>query len=299
MFSNYGLDPLEAQRRTNLATKRSRQATRDKDAWKEHAHGLGNENLSLTQKLAYSEALVERYRYLAAFDGQRLLEATQGITVSGYTNNPAHELEICIAEQLNITDLITDPHEYTNARADIIKTLTPEQKKTINLKLLCRMEWIDWCLHADVLAKFGAEVTDAFINPTETNKLLRNKKMLSFYTKASKEYHALRELAMDPVTGEGVRAEFEDKRFNFWKDKIQYKYWDDGVICPNTDLTLAKHPDISLDSHLIAGQIAELFEINIHTLKKDICFRATLAQCIPHGLATNVKRGTSASVFYI
>ncbi len=276
--SNYGLDQWEVLRRQRLQNSKSNQANRNARNSEAHANSLEN-------KLRVANDYKDWYEMLLGEAGTRLINASTGITIAGYTNNPAFEIEHLIGELLGISLFVgSDPIHYCKRRDEIITSLTDAQKKDINLKLMCRMEWIDWCLQVDVLAKFGAEVTDAFINPNDDNKILRNKSMLSFYTNASKEYHALREQAMNSDKGESIRTQFEQGRYDFWKNKIQYKYWDDGTICPNADLTLEAHPEISLDSHLIAGQIAERFEVNIGTLKQDVCYRPYLTQLLKDGL---------------
>jgi len=276
--SNYGLDQWEVLRRQRLQNSKSNQANRNARNSEAHASSLEN-------KLRVANDYKDWYEMLLGEAGTRLCKASTGITVAGFTNNPAFEIEHLIGELLGISDfVISDPIRYCKRRDEIITSLTDVQKKDVNLKLLCRMEWIDWCLQVDVLAKFGAEVTNAFINPNDDNKILRNKSMLSFYTKASKEYHTLRELAMNPDKGESIRAQFEQGRYDFWKNKIQYKHFEGGYVLPSSDLTIEAHPDISLDSHLIAGQIIERFEINIGTLKKGVCYRTRLAQSIPNGM---------------
>ncbi len=281
-MNTYGLDPLELERRTRLAQKQTRDFEQSNNEWANHAQNIKNDNASLIDKLNYNVYMVERYQDLANEAGVMLITANKGNTVAGFTNSPAQEMELLIAQLLKISHLVSDPHEYWNHRAKAVANLSVSEKKEVNLMLLCRMEWIDWGLQVDVLAKFGAAVTEAFLNGN--NNQIRNRELLSYYTQTSKEYHVLRDKAMDPNQGVTIRADFESTRYNYWKNKVRYKHFSDGTVCPNAKLTLEADPDITLDSHLIGGIIAEKFGINIRTLKKDVCFIPYLAHKISNGL---------------
>ena len=275
MPSNYGLDPLEALRRTRLANKRSREVA-------QHAEDLRYRNDTLSNRLDYRAAMIERYQDLARTTGGYIIDLSHGNTVTGFTNSSETELEMLAAHLLGITDLFCDPHQYWKQKYKIVKALSEKQHKAINLRMLCRMEWMEWCQQVDVLAKFGAAVIDAFIH--KNNEHIRSKALLCFFTKASERYHSLRTQAMNLRTGDKIRAEFESTRYDFWKDTIRFKRHDDGVICPNANLTLEANPDISLDNYLIGGQITHEFGINIRTLRKDVCFKTELSHSRSSGI---------------
>ena len=131
MNSNWALDPLEAQRRTNLANKRSNELKEANSEWVNHATNLEKNNAILVEKLNYSAALVERYQDLANTAGNKLIALSKGNTIIGFTNAPGQELEVLTATLLEISHLVGDPHEYWIHRAKAISDLTEKQMKEI------------------------------------------------------------------------------------------------------------------------------------------------------------------------
>lgn len=212
--------------------------------------------------------------------------ASAGIVVAGYTNNIAMELtryrNQLIAEYTNGDDEHTGlPFGQHPGREKLKSRLTIEQGKRINLRLLCRMEWFDWCLHNDVLAKYSAMMAAAIIEPTIHNIHLRNRKVLDRFSKEAREYNDLRQRAMNPETSESVRNLFEANRLEYWTPRIGYEDQNlpMGRKYPYPSLAATKRRNIHqrFDLHLPAGRIARDCGINIETGKKAHYYRQDTA----------------------
>lgn len=233
--------------------------------------------------------------------GNRL--ASEGNTVAGYTNNLAQEL--CILKfdlmhsfykQSHPNTCLALPESGLPERYETYKRMTMEHRKYINLRMMCRAEWYDWCLHIDVLAKATQAVVKAMMAPTKANEALRKRAYLDDLNREIDAYHALRDQAMDTTKGVAVRDRFEKERMDFWKDKIRYYVDKDDRNCPRprTDLTAQANPGIRFDLHLPAGRLTQKWGIDITTGKKADYFRNLHAGAIESGEA-----GFNAASFYL
>lgn len=211
---------------------------------------------------------------------------TQGLTHAGYTNNLDREVQLVVNHWVlhyaplsdpsypdrYCTGYLTEGQEYARSR------LTEAQKRDINLRALCRMEWFDWCMHSNVMTK---ALLDMSLGYYKDHKKVRHQLRLQ-----GVKFANMQERAMHIETAEEERAKFEQARYDYWKGEgnIQFKRDpDDGVWCPSTDATRAVNPDARFDLHLPAGIIAMKTGINIATRKEARCFRNRLAASILGG----------------
>ncbi len=249
-------------------------------AWKEHAWELEARNKEIT---ANHNSLVNKYNHainLLRDANEAGQVASRGVAVAGYTNNMALELLMLRFElmaglsdgNMSYAGLPFGNHQH---RVEQAKQITLDQRKFINLRLLCRMEWYDWCLHNDVMAKFGAMVMAALLNPTPENAHLRGRRLLEAFGKESREYHALRDRAMNYEESEAIRDAFEEERYNYWNGRIAFGVQEDNnnAPYPSPTETRKRHPDQRFDLHLPAGRLARDFGINIETGAKADCYR--------------------------
>jgi hypothetical protein len=171
-----------------------------------------------------------------------------------------------------------------------------EHRKYINLRMMCRAEWYDWCLHIDVLAKASQAVVKAMMDPTKENAVLRSRSYLNDLDAEITAYHALRDQAMDVTTGVAIRDAFEAERVEFWNDKIRFYTNVENRNCPvpNTELTAKDNPGIRFDLHLPAGRLTKKWGVDIITGKKSEYFRNIQAASIESGEA-----GFNAGAFYL
>lgn len=208
---------------------------------------------------------------------------TGGITLTGYTNTPAVEIAIysndLVAQAANIQPQLSDglPFSLVSQKTiGLLKTLTVAQREDINLRLLARMEWIDWCQHVDVIARFGQISLEAFLNPTTANIAIRKKNLQQAFNNEARRYNEMREQAKSLIgyerdssrrsQGELIRQQFEEDRYRFWKGKVRFidAPGPNGVQrIPSTEDTQKANPGIRFDLHLPAGRLIQQFGINI------------------------------------
>lgn len=278
------------------ADRASRQASNNASvaqSWRSYAHTLERKYNNLASvKEAYRHERNTLVDY-AKDNGLKLKELSQGNTVAGYTNNIVVELlqyrQFLAAKacNINVVAFVGMPFgvhydsEFKNVDEQR-EMLSDAQRKEINLKMFCRIEWYDWCMHADVLAKFGAILAHAFLNPSKDNAHIRSRPLIEFFNEESRVYHSTRDKAMNPQFGNGVRNDFEKARFNYWVNRMAYDYPNSGhrPPCPNTQDILAINPNQRLDLHLPAGRIAEKIGINIETGEKADRYRNVTAAVI-------------------
>lgn len=230
-------------------------------------------------------------------DANRL--ASGGNTVAGYTNNLAQEMMLLrndlvhgYAGHLGGNPGLAMPFGYSHGRHKALMSLTQEQRREINLRLMCRAEWYDWCMHVEVMSKFGMHVTAAFLNPAPHNAHIRNRDLLERYQHESERYHRLRDRAKTLAEGEALRNQFEQERYQFWKPRIRYgNNPTSNCPFPSTEETRKAWPDIRFDLHLPAGRLAQAFGVNIETGEKARVYRERTAGAI---LGGNLDRPASA-----
>lgn len=222
--------------------------------------------------------------------GNRL--ASTGITVAGFTNNLAQEMMLLRHDLVRKyagdgkEQDVALPFGEPGNRAAAYGRLTMEQRKEINLRLLCRAEWYDWCLHSDALAKFGALLADAFLDQSPANAHIRNRKLVEAYKEESRLYHAARDRAMDVRYGDQERAQFEAERYRHWKGRIHYRSDNDhNAPIPSPTITRQHRPQERFDLHLPAGRLARDFGVNIATGQMADCYRELGAAAIKAGQA--------------
>ena len=258
-------------------------------SWKEYAWELENSKAEVERHLRELQSKHNTLLSVINDADEAGQVAGRGVVVAGYTNNMAMEL---LRLRFQLFAALTDGSwSYAGlafgnlpSRVEQAKRLTPENRRYINLRLLCRMEWFDWCLHNDVMAKFGALVTNAFINPTPENAHLRGRRLLEAFGKESTEYHALRDRAMNYEESEAIRDAFEEERYNYWHSRIVFGVNEkDGTPFPSSAETRKKNPDQRFDLHLPAGRLARDFGVNIATGEKADCFRPYTAADIVTG----------------
>ncbi|UZK02445.1 hypothetical protein [Venatoribacter cucullus] len=257
------------------------------NAWKQYAWELEARNESLLDKCNNA---VDKHNHLYDLlkdTNEAGMVAGRGVVVAGYTNNMAMEL---LRFRFQLMAQLTDGNwnyaglafgKLSNRHAQA-KQISFEDRQYINLRLLCRMEWFDWCLHNEVMAKFGAMVTAAMLNPTPETAKLRGRRLLDAFVKESSEYHALRERAMNYEESEAVRDAFEQERFDYWNGRIVFGMSKavEGRPFPSSAETRKLHPDQRFDLHLPAGRLARDFGINIATGDKADCYREGTAALI-------------------
>jgi hypothetical protein len=223
-------------------------------------------------------------------EGNRL--ASEGNTVAGYTNNLAQELGILkfdlmhsFYKQSHTNTCLALPYSGLPERYETYKRMTMEHRKYINLRMMCRAEWYDWCLHIDVLSKASQAVVKAMMDPTKENAVLRSRSYLNDLDAEITAYHALRDQAMDVTRGVSVRDAFETERVEFWNDKIRFYIDKDDRDCPvpKTDLTAEANPGIRFDLHLPAGRLTKKWKIDIVTGKPAEWFRNSSAGSVKAG----------------
>ncbi len=256
----------------------------DLDSWRRHASKLKARNKELLNDY---NGLVDDFNHLydLLIDANEAgMVAGRGVVVAGYTNNMAMEL---LRFRFQLLAQLTDGKwnyaglafgNLSNRHAQA-KQISFEDRQYINLRLLCRMEWFDWCLHNEVMAKFGALVTAAMLNPTPETAKLRGRRLLDAFVKESNEYHALRERAMNYEESEAVRDAFEQERFDYWNGRMVFGIQEDNnnAPYPSPAETRKLHPDQRFDLHLPAGRLARDFGINIETGEKADCYRKSSA----------------------
>ncbi len=283
-MSNY-FASARANNESNRANSEARRANEAVDIANENYRQANyHEAQSKKHKRNYNALLAEHtlwknYVYANA-EGNRISSA--GNTVAGYTNNLAHELRTLKFDLMhsfwdgsNPEAKIALPFHGLPARYETFKYMTMEHRKYINLRMLCRAEWYDWCMHVEVLAKAQQAVVKALMNPTKANEPLRNRKYLIDLQIETDQYNALREKAMELDKGEAAREAFEAERMEFWGDKIQFYIDTNDRNCPmpSNDLTAKANPHIHFDLHLPAGRLTLKWKMNITTGQPAVCFR--------------------------
>lgn len=269
----------------------SRGQARRSDSDARHATSVTNHNAQVARE-AQAEAnslRKDRDRLQGAINhnAKMFRAGTEGITLTGYTNTPSVELAIyrndLVAKAKGVAPQLTDGMPFTLTSPNTLglrEKLTVAQREDINLRLLARMEWIDWCQHVDVIARFGQLSLEAFLNPTAANAAIRSRDLQQAFAKEAKQYNDLREQAMNIANceegsrhqsmGERIRQQFEEERYRFWKGKVRFKDFNiEGGIrrFPCTDSTLKANPGTRFDLHLPAGRLLQQFGINIATGK--------------------------------
>ncbi len=283
---NNGAWMREAHTRQQLNESRSNESVLEHNVgvWKRYAKKLENRKAEVEEHLRELQSKHNTLLSVINDADEAGQVAGRGVVVAGYTNNMAMEL---LRLRFQLFAALTDGSwSYAGlafgnlpSRVEQAKRLTPENRRYINLRLLCRMEWFDWCLHNDVMAKFGALVTNAFINPTPENAHLRGRRLLEAFGKESTEYHALRDRAMNYEESEAIRDAFEEERYNYWHSRIVFGMSEtvEGRPFPSSAETRKKNPDQRFDLHLPAGRLARDFGVNIATGEKADCFRESTA----------------------
>ncbi|MFL0805877.1 MAG: hypothetical protein K6L60_01170 [Oceanobacter sp.] len=250
------------------------------------------ENRRLKNKVGRLEAVVE----MAEENALATREATEGNTVTGYTNNPATDLLVYGQELVKkYTRSNVNMPSYTLPwgtlpdKDAVYDGLTLESIKGINLRLLCRAEWIDYCRHSMDMARFGFHVIMAFLKPSESNAHIRNKKLLNFYAYNAQQYFKTIDKAMNPETGEEARAEFEQKRYVFWQKHVRY-----GISkaqkrpYPSEKAIRSAFPDLCLNRYLVGAMIANVYGVHIGTGEKATEYRKEGAGLMPSGVLSGV-----------
>lgn len=284
---------FHAQMNADIASRQARNNASVAESWRSHAHALERKYDNLANmKEGYRHERNTLVNY-AKENGLKLKELSQGNTVAGYTNNIVVELlqyrQFLAAKACNIdvVAFVGMPFGvyYSSKFKNVDEQramLSDAQRKEINLKLFCRIEWYDWCMHSDVLAKFGAILANAFLNPSKDNAHIRSRPLVEFFNEESRVYHSTRDKAMNPQFGNGVRNDFEKARFNYWVNRMGYNYasTEHKPPCPATKKIHAINPEQRLDLHLPAGRIAEKFGVNIETGEKADRYRKYTAAVI-------------------
>ena len=245
------------------------------------------ENRRLKNKVGRLEAVVE----MAEKNAHVTRETTKGNTVTGYTNNPAVDLAVYG------DDLV---RKYTRSSVNMpshtlpwgtlpdkdaaYDGLTPESIKEINLRLLCRAEWIDYCRHSMDMARFGFHVIMAFLKPSEGNAHIRNKLLLNFYAYNAQQYFKAIDKAMNPETGEEARAEFEQKRYVFWQEHVRYGISKRNRPYPSEKAIRSAFPDLCQNRYLVGAMIANVYGVHIGTGEKATEYRKEGAGLMPSGV---------------
>ncbi|GGY36680.1 hypothetical protein GCM10011297_07220 [Bacterioplanes sanyensis] len=314
---HYFLDP-NAQNRAREAERDAATYHENYVAWKQHAleqersaKRLARENSGLLTRAKNAESYLRITR-------DRLLDASNGLAVAGYTNNLAQELMLYRA-QLVFAALGLDPNDERFKRVPPELCLglqgkhTPEtlgeralndgEIREINLRLLCRMEWYDWCLHDRVLSKAENLVLNALLNPSNANAHLRGRAFCDALKGEVDTYHQLKDRAMtveDAHNGPNstsaiMRRQFEQERYRFWQqNRIQFGYYE-GKPFPSSKETLKVNPKARFDLHLPAGRLARDFGIDIETGRKVSNYRGTTAACVLSG----VHGGNSGEYYFV
>lgn len=288
-----------ANENANIADRNARIADRNADIANENGR-IARKRLKLLEALRHEHALWQAYVHENA-KGNRL--ASEGNTVAGYTNNLAQEL--CILKFDLMHEFWAHSHPNTKLalpysglpeRYETYKQMSMEHRKYINLRMMCRAEWYDWCMHIEVLAKASQAVVKAMMNPTPENASLRNRAYLVDLNREIDAYHDLRNRAMDVTQGVKLRDLFEQERMGFWKDRIRYYINTENRNCPvpKTDLTAQANPGIRFDLHLPAGRLTKNWGIDITTGKPAQCFRDNNAGGVYSG-----EEGFTAASFYL
>lgn len=261
-----------------LANENANIADRNADIANENGR-IARKRLKLLEALRHEHALWQAYVHENA-KGNRL--ASEGNTVAGYTNNLAQEL--CILKFDLMHEFWAHSHPNTKLalpysglpeRYETYKQMSMEHRKYINLRMMCRAEWYDWCMHIEVLAKASQAVVKAMMNPTPENASLRNRAYLVDLNREIDAYHDLRNRAMDVTQGVKLRDLFEQERMGFWKDRIRYYIDTEDRNCPRprTNEIREANPGIRFDLHLPAGRLTKNWGIDITTGKPARCFR--------------------------
>lgn len=269
----------------------ARNQARRAEADARHASDVANHNGRVAREAKANAEFFrkDRDRLLGAINhnAKMFRAGTAGITLTGYTNTPSVELAIyrndLVAKAKGVAPQLTDGMPFTLTSPNTLglrEKLTVAQREDINLRLLARMEWIDWCQHVDVIARFGQLSLEAFLNPTAANAAIRSRELQQAFAKEAKQYNDLREQAMNIANceegsrhqsmGERIRQQFEEERYRFWKGKVRFKNsnGDNGTRrVPCTDSTLKANPNIRFDLHLPAGRLLQQFGLNIATGK--------------------------------
>lgn len=229
--------------------------------------------------------------------------SSNGNTVAGFTNNLAQEIAILRGEltqelSKNKKDVgLALPYGRISERTKATNALTQGNKNYINLRLLCRIEWYDWCQHVEVLAKASQASLNAFLEPNATNSALRKKEYIQDLKLESEQYHALRDAAMDPKQGEKIRADFEQERYKFWESRLRIAKQPDKYDKRTPDMIAAKldNPGLRFDLHLPAGRLAAKWKIDITTGNNTDYFRELdAANTLSAGIGTQ-----KASEYYV
>lgn len=244
--------------------------------WQAYANDLESTIQRLRSNLKKAVAERDGYRAELIHVGEVQALSSQGITLPAYTNNLAHEMYILRDELLNMP--APGPFAWGKEKQKRLAALSVAERREINMRLLCRAEWFDWCNHADVIAKFNTALLGAQMNPTEANKHLRQKDMLTYYHKACEDYFRIRDQAMEPALGEKVRAAFERERYAFWKNQLRFSL--NGAIeatYPSFTETVKIIPSLRPDTYLVGGKVVEKFGLHIGTLKPAKYYRDCLA----------------------
>lgn len=255
------------------------------------ARELRNEVASLRRQLAEARAQTEMLAEAAVEESGGNAVGTNGLTLAGYTNNLDREIQLVINKwALHYAPLSKECHRdryctyyLSEGQAFARSRLSVEHKKDINLRVLVRMEWFDWCMHSHVLGKALldlANLTDRGVAP-DLAKTLASKlrvKGLSYFKRYQK--------AMKYEHSETMRKEFENARYRYWRREGNIQFEQDpkdGVWFPSTKATLAANPEARFDLHLPAGQIAAEFGISIETWKPTKRYRNSMAGNIAGG----------------
>lgn len=276
---------------TSAQFVRDHHAENNARKWQRHANSLDAEVDSLTYQLKNERARHVETCALANENAVANRLASEGNTVAGYTNNLAQEMMLLrndLAQKFaggkDGHTAYSLPFGWAPGRKECLGRLSQAQRKEINLRLMCRAEWYDWCMHADVMAKFGAMMVAAFLSPTEGNKHLRDRALAERFTEESRAYHEARDRAMNTDHGVDMRREFEEERYRYWLPLIRYGYdAQNNRPFPSSDETLKTWPTIRFDLHLPAGRLAKEFGVNIATGEKAHCFREVLAGAFQSG----------------
>lgn len=251
--------------------------------WQAHARKLKATIRGLREDLDNAIAERDGYRAELIHVGEIQALSAQGITLPAYTNNLAHEMYILRDELLNMP--APGPFAWGKEKQKRLAALSVAERREINMRLLCRAEWFDWCNHADVIAKFNIALLGAQMNPTEANKHLRQKDMLTYYHKACEDYFRIRDQAMEPALGEKVRAAFERERYAFWKNQLRFIADKGETEATSPSFTESKKysPTLRPDTYLVGGKVVEKFGLHIGTLKPAKYFQEYLASYYVEG----------------
>lgn len=258
-----------------------------------HSEDLERENNRLLNKynnlVDEYNALLDKKAHLEKFvnhNDEYCRTIAKGNVVAGYTGELSQEsnfLKWELVKQLtgstrHLPDA-TLAGSGTPLRLTEAKSLTQEQREYINLRLLCRAEWYDWCMHVEVLSKATNLVVRAFMAPSDANKHVRSRRYVEDLNAEVDAYHAKREQAMDLTHGESVRHAFEAERFDYWKDKVRYEIDRESNNSPTLRSVLIQQatPNVRFDLHLPAGRLTQQWGFDITSGKPAKCFRDYLA----------------------